>query len=141
MTVRATGSAYPGGSNTQPRAYVSPQVQSWARGLEISSARRHEVVTKDADLPRRELPTVLLSLLLALFLLVLILDVNAIHTGGENIDRLNAGIASLESSNALLRSELTAAMNHPVLRRKAEEAEPGSERIVILSAEQPQPEE
>lgn len=135
MTVRAIGSDYPDSRRRQPHAYASPQLQSWARGLEISSSRRHEVIAKGSALPRRGMPTVFLSLLLALLLVVLIADISAVRTGGENIRKLTAGIESLESSNALLRSELSVAMNHPVLRRKAEEAKAANERLVILSAE------
>ena len=119
----------------------SGQVQSWTRGMEISSGRRRGVIDeKRTSLPafsaegiRWDVLVVALSLVLVLFVSILAADVGELFAGGERIGRLSDGIRSLEGSNSILRAELSVALNHPVLRSKAEGAETVNETIVVLS--------
>lgn len=126
---------------------ASPQVQSWARGLEAASARRRTVIAgQRAPMPvfsargvRQDVLAVVVAALLAVFLIVLVADVNALHGSDKQIVRLNSTIESLESGNALLRDQLSTALRHPVLVRAAlEDGEPLNEQVVFLS---PAPEE
>ena len=118
---------------------ASRQVQSWTRGREASGAGRRNVIDeKRQSLPRFsaegirwDVLTVALALALLLFVSVLVADVGAIFAGGDRIGRLSAGIESLEGANQVLRQELSAALNHPVLRGKAE-GETLNEQLVIL---------
>ena len=118
------------------------QVQDWTRGLEVSSSRRREVIAEK----RIALPVfsskgirwdVLLAalLLLLLFLLgILLADVQAISAGGVRIGKLSAGIESLESTNTLLRQELTGAMNYPALRSRTDKTASESQLYIIQAA-------
>ena len=120
---------------------ASPQVQSWARNLEISTSRQHSVISeKRIALPvfsargiRWDVLLVALSLLLLLFLGVLFSDMGALYAGGERVGKLSAGIASLEGTNTRLREELSTALNHPLLRMNAESENQKSETLIILS--------
>ena len=121
---------------------ASPQVQSWARGLEVASGRQRSVIAGTrAPMPvlsargiRQDALTVVMAVLLAVFLIVLIADVNALHSNDTQIVLLNSTIESLESGNALLRDQLSTALRHPVLvRAAAEDGEPTDERVVFLS--------
>ena len=126
------------GARPQP---ASGQVQNWARGMEISSGRRHGVIDeKRSSLPafsaegiRWDVLVVALSLVLVLFIGILAADVSELFAGGERIGRLSDGIRSLEGSNSMLRAELSVALNHPVLRSRAGDAETAGETVVILS--------
>lgn len=121
---------------------ASPQVQSWARGLEAASGRRHSVIAgQRAPIPaisargiRQDVLAVVITVLLAVFLIVLIADVNALHSNDKQIVRLNSTIEALESGNALLRDQLSTALRHQVLvRAAAEDGEPLNEQVVFLS--------
>ena len=140
----APGWGYPfAGSGLQGSRVVpaSRQVQNWTRGMEISTGRQRSVINeKQNTLPafsakgiRWDVLTVALSLILLLFVCILAADIGALFSGGGRIDRLSAGIESLEGTNAILRQELSAAMNHPVLRNMAGSSEPLNERVVVLS--------
>lgn len=120
---------------------ASGQVQNWARGMELSSGRRRGVINeKKSSLPafssegiRWDVLTVALALVLLLLTGILAADVGALFAGGDRIGKLSDRIESLEGSNSILRAELSAALNHPVLRNKAESAEPLNETLVVLS--------
>ena len=120
---------------------ASGQVQNWTRGMENSRGRRRGVIDeKRSSLPvfsaegiRWDVLVIALSLVLLLFVCILAADVEAVFAGGDRIGRLSAGIESLEGSNSMLRQELSAALNHPVLRNKAADTETLNERIVVLS--------
>ena len=121
----------------------SPQVQSWARGLEAASGRQRPVITEkwvpapavSARGVRRDVLAAVAAVLLAVFLVILIADVNALQSGGSEIGRLSRTIDALESGNAQLRQQVSAAMRHPVLLRKAaeESGETLNEQVVFLS--------
>ena len=121
---------------------ASRQIQDWTRGMEISSTRRREVIAeRRTALPvfsskgiRWDVLMVSLLLLLLLLMGILLADMEALHAGGERIGKLSTGIISLEDTNSLLRQELSVAMNHPVLRSKAESMAPENETVIILSA-------
>ena len=114
--------------------------------MEISSGRRRGVIDKkDASLPafssegiRWDVLVIALSLALLLFVCILAADVEAVFAGGDRIGKLSEGIESLEGTNSILRQELSVALNHPVLRSKAESETVLNERVIILS---PSPEE
>ena len=114
--------------------------------MEISSGRRHGVIDKKrSSLPvfspdgvRWDVLVIALALALLLFVCILAADVGAIFAGGDRIGKLSAGIESLEGTNSILRQELSVALNHPVLRSKAESETELNERVVILS---PSPEQ
>ena len=120
---------------------ASRQVQSWTRGMEAAaSGWRNVIDEKRQSLPRFsaegirwDVLVVALSLVLVLFVSILAADVGELFAGGERIGRLSDGIRSLEGSNSILRAELSVALNHPVLRSKAEGAETVNETIVVLS--------
>ena len=124
-----------------PPVSVSRQVQSWTRGLENASGRQHKVIDeKRPSLPalsaegiRRDVLAITLALILLVFTGILAADMSALFAGGERIGKLSAGIESLEGSNSLLREELSAALNHPVLRNKAAGTETVNETVVVLS--------
>ena len=83
---------------------------------------------------RQDALAVVVTVLLAVFLIVLIADVTALHSNDKQIFRLNSTIESLESGNALLRDQLSTALRHPVLVRAAlEDGEPINEQVVFLS--------
>ena len=83
---------------------------------------------------RQDVLAVVVAALLAVFLIVLVADVNALHGSDKQIVRLNSTIESLESGNALLRDQLSTALRHPVLVRAAlEDGEPLNEQVVFLS--------
>ena len=123
---------------------ASPQIQSWARGMEIRSVKqRHVIAEKKHPLPvfstegiRWDVLIIAFSLILLLFAGILVSDVSALYAGRSRISRLSTGIASLEQSNILLREELSREKAARTFIRKAGNEEP--ERVVILS---PAPEE
>ena len=123
---------------------ASPQIQSWARGMEIRSVKQHHVIAeKKHPLPvfssegiRWDVLVIAVSLILLLFVSVLAIDVNALYAGSGRISGLSAGIASLEQSNILLREELSRERAARTFIRKPSNEEP--ERVVVLS---PAPEE
>ena len=121
---------------------ASPQVQSWARGLEAASGRQRSVIAGTrAPMPvlssrgiRQDALAVVVTVLLAVFLIVLIADVTALHSNDTQIVRLSSTIESLESGNEVLRNRLSTALRHPVLVRAAlEDGEPIDEQVVFLS--------
>ena len=139
-------SIYSSSGLRQPQAgTASRQVQDWSRGLERHTGRQREVIDeKRIGLPAFTAESVLrgiLTAVLILLVIVLLADLAAVHDSGDRIGRLSAGIESLEGTNSTLRQKLSLALNHPVLRRKAEGAEPANERTVILSADSAEPEE
>ena len=103
------------GRRKNPDDPQSPQTMSWANGGRSRSAGRHDVIAeKKQPLPvlsaegiRRDVLTVTLTLVAAALLFILISDVNALFAGNDRISRLSAGIASLESSNSILREEIS----------------------------------
>ena len=123
---------------------ASPQIQSWARGMEIRSVkRRHVIAEKKHPLPvfssegiRWDMLIIAFSLILLLFAGILVSDVSALYAGSSRISGLSTGIASLEQSNIQLREELSREQAARTFVRKTEDEGPG--RIVILS---PAPEE
>ena len=83
---------------------------------------------------RQDVLAVVVAALLAVFLIVLVADVNALHGSDKQIVRLNSTIESLESGNEVLRNRLSTALRHPVLVRAAlEDGEPIDEQVVFLS--------
>ena len=83
---------------------------------------------------RQDALAVVVTVLLAVFLIVLIADVNTLHSNDKQILRLSSTIESLESGNEILRDQLSTALRHPVLVRAAlEDGEPIDEQVVFLS--------
>ena len=83
---------------------------------------------------RQDALAVVVTVLLAVFLIVLIADVTALHSNDTQIVRLSSTIESLESGNEVLRNRLSTALRHPVLVRAAlEDGEPIDEQVVFLS--------
>ena len=120
---------------------ASPQIQSWARGMEVRAVRHRSVIAeKRHPLPvfssegiRWDVLMVALSLILLLLIGILVSDVSALYAGDDRISRLSTGIASLERSNSILRDEISRTQFVPAKTRNAESEE--SERIVIPSPE------
>lgn len=99
-------------------------------------ARMRNVVTeKRRPRPRPAALVVALLLVLIFFGSILLADLSSVYAYTTTVNDLAAGINSLESSNRLLREELSAAMNHPVLLRQAEDAEPVTRTVISLSVE------
>lgn len=125
------------GRRKQTEDPLSPQIQSWANGIEHRNVKRHNVIPeKKLPLPavsaegiRWDVLAVTLTLIVAAFLIVLISDVSALSAGNDRIGRLSAGIASLESSNSILREEISWARTD--LSANQKEGDPV--RTVILS--------
>ena len=123
---------------------VSPQIQSWAKGMEVRSVKHRSVITeKKHPLPvfssdgiRWDVLVISLSLILVLFVSILVSDMSALYAGGDRISQLSTGIASLEQSNSILRDEISRTRYYPSGTRNAEDGEP--EKIVIISPE-PEP--
>ena len=82
---------------------------------------------------RWDVLVVTVTLLVLVFAGVLFADLEALYSGGDRIGKLSAGIESLESSNSLLREQLSIALNHPVLRNQAAEAGAEGNVLVIRS--------
>ena len=83
---------------------------------------------------RQDVLAVVVAALLAVFLIVLIADVTALHSNDTQILRLSSTIESLESGNEILRDQLSTELRHPVLVRAAlEDGEPIDEQVVFLS--------
>ena len=103
------------GRRKKPDASPFPQTLNWTSGGRSRSDGRRDVITeKRQPLPalsaegiRWDVLAVTLTLVMAVFLFVLILDVSALFAGNDRIGRLSAGIASLESSNSILQEELS----------------------------------
>lgn len=125
------------GSGRQDPFFSYHQVQNWSGKLNTGTGRQHAVIAERAGAARkkrsRELPVLLLAALMILLLSILVSDLCMVCTAGAQAGELAASVASLESSNMLLKNELSAALNHPVLRRQAEaQAEYGT--LITLSA-------
>ena len=146
MTVRQMNQLYTGTSRQTRPMYASPQVQSWARGLEIHTGRQRRVISEQrTTLPlfsargvRWDVLIVALTLIALLFLGILCADLGALFSGGDRIGKLSDGIASLESSNSLLREQLSLAMLHPVLLSKAESMNPDLSELPVILATIPE---
>lgn len=103
------------GRRINPEVPQSPQTLSWANGGRGRNAGRHDVIAeKKQPLPalsaegiRWDVLAVTLTLVVAVLLFILISDVSALFAGNDRIGRLSAGIASLESSNSILREEIS----------------------------------
>lgn len=119
---------------------ASPQTRTWTREAKARGAKRRSVIAeKTRPLPmfsaegiRQNMPAVVLVLVLALFLAVLISDVNALFDHGNRIGELNAGIASLETNNSSLREAISGAEYLAGTYRISKAGEE-PERVVVLS--------
>ena len=111
------------------------QVQDWTEKLNTGADRQRPVITERSSRPgrnlRRDLPMMILVTALALFLAILLSDISTVSAVSAETRQLTSTIASLENSNSMLRSELSIALSHPVLRSQAE-AETGT--LVLLTA-------
>ena len=122
------------GSGRQDSFFSYHQAQNRTGKLSTGTGRQRAVITEATRKNRRRtLPALLLAALMVLMLSILVCDLSMVCTAGAHAGELAASVASLENSNALLKNELSAALNHPVLRRQAEaQAEYGT--LVTLSA-------
>ena len=100
--------------------------------------KRGVIAEKNRPLPafslegiRWDVLLVTLSLILLVIFCILGSDLEALVNGGSRIRKLNAGIASLEESNSLLREQISRTAGQGFLVRNATGEEP--ERIVVLS--------
>ena len=93
--------------------------------------KKHPLPAFSVEGVRWDVLVVTLSLVLFLFLSILCLDTGALLSGGSRISKLNAGIASLEEDNSLLREKISRAAAEPFQLRSADSE--GTERLIILS--------
>ncbi len=111
------------------------QAQDWT-GRFDPTVRYRSVVTGTPVRKgvRREVSAAILLAVLILFLCVLLADINTLHTASTQASQLSASITSLETSNSFLRSELSVALNHPVLRSQTEAQAPEIIQTILLTA-------
>ena len=141
MTVRPVNPFYTGSARRKRGAgFPSRQVQDWTRGLDGRNGWRQVIDEKRPALPafsangiRRDVLLVTLSLVLLIFLGVLFSDLEALHSGGNRIAQLSAGIETLEDTNVLLRDRLSVAMSHPVLQHASASEETKNNLLIIRS--------
>ena len=128
------GPFFPGSGRQIPHCSYR-QVQDWTEKLNTGADRQRPVITERSIRPgrnlRRDLPMMILVTALALFLAILLSDISTVSAVSAETRQLTSTIASLENSNSMLRSELSIALSHPVLRSQAE-AETGT--LVLLTA-------
>lgn len=106
------------------------------RKRSVIPEKSHPLRAFSAEGIRGDILTAVLALVLLLCICIICLDVSALHAGGDRLDRLSEGIASLEESNSVLRAELSWAQANPFIVPKAEEVEP--ERVVVISPVPPE---
>ena len=101
-----------------------------------ASGRFREVVTDTSGRKsgRRALPVIILAAAMILFLCILLSDLSCVYAVSTQTSLLSSAIHSLESSNSLLRSELSVALNHPVLRSQADALAPEIVQTILLTA-------
>ena len=114
------------------------QVQSWTGRLDTGAGSYRDVITDVTAVrrksSRRTSPAMILVLVLALLLCILLYDLSSVYTVSEQTRSLSASVASLESSNNMLRTQLSVARNHPVLRSQAEAQAPEIAETILLTA-------
>lgn len=103
------------------------------RHRSVIAEKKHPLPVFSAEGIRWDVLIVALSLILLLFICILASDVSALYAGGDRVNRLSTGIASLEQSNSILRDEISRMQFYPATARNAENEEP--EKIVVLSPE------
>lgn len=111
--------------------YYQPVRRDTVLKRRVIAEKRRPLPAFSAEGIRWDVLVITFVLALALFFCVLGSDLEALVTGGNRIGKLNAGIASLEESNGLLRERISLASGRTVLSVRADAGEP--EQIVFLS--------
>ena len=122
----------------KPGVSAYSQVRNWAGRTDSGAGCYRDVITDVTAVRkkgiRRSMPAIILALTLILFISILLSDLCSVNAASAQARALSSSIASLESSNNLLRNELSIALNHPVLRNQADLAEPEITTLIRLTA-------
>ena len=111
--------------------YYQPVRRDTVLKRRVIAEKKHPLPAFSGEGIRWDVLVVTLTLALLLILCVLGSDLEALINGGKRIGKLNAGIASLEESNGLLRDQISRTASQSFAIRRADSEE--TERIVILS--------
>ena len=101
-----------------------------------AAGRFREVVTDTSGRKsdRQAVPVIVLAAAMILFLCILLSDLSSVQALSAQTSQLSSAINSLESSNSLLRNQLSVALNHPVLRSQADALAPEIVETIRLTA-------